>query len=414
MKMADKIRFVRQNMKKNKSRIFMTVLATAIGCAFLIMIASVAFGLQKSFVDELLRDRLLTEIDLYNSMKDGEPSPITAEDVRRISAMERVKAVTTHYMKSGEVELDGFETTTTLVFTDFEQEKAANLELEEGRMPESGSEIVVGYHLAEHLKNKQGASYSGRLLDAEVTVTGLAMDPKKNEMIESGEARLKVVGILKKPANERNMETHVMIAQSLMPSFLLQDEDIGSPQAKAYAASAEVVAALAKELREQGYSLYTAADSVNQMETIFLVMKIGLVFVGTIAVLIASIGIYNTMTMAVTERAQDIGIMKAVGAHPRSIRSIFLIESSGIGVMGALIGTVIAYGLSAAVNITLPPIIAAALDSKPPEGFVFSYIPLSLTLLSVGISVGVAVLSGMRPAERAVRIDVLRALRRDI
>ena len=174
------------------------------------------------------------------------------------------------------------------------------------------------------------------------------------------------------------------------------------------------VTTISKELRDQDYQIYSVADSIKQMDLVFLVMKIGLIFVGTIAVLIASIGIYNTMTMAVTERSQDIGIMKAIGAHPRTIRSVFLLESFGIGLLGVGIGVLVSYGLSAVINIAVPPILSSVLGGDPPKNFIFSDIPLTLTLVSVAISLGVAILSGMRPASRATRIDVLRALRRDI
>jgi len=181
-----------------------------------------------------------------------------------------------------------------------------------------------------------------------------------------------------------------------------------------YADDASRLPKLAQAIRDEGYRLYSPSDQIEEMELFFTVMKIGLGFVGTIAVLIASIGIFNTMTMAVTERAQDIGIMKAIGATPRTIRSIFLLESAGIGVLGALIGGAVAYALSFIVNTVLPPILSSVIDSDVPSDFTFSSIPIGLTLASVGISLAVAILSGMRPAARATRIDVLRALRRDI
>ncbi|WP_249661852.1 ABC transporter permease, partial [Lysinibacillus fusiformis] len=76
---------------------------------------------------------------------------------------------------------------------------------------------------------------------------------------------------------------------------------------------------------------------LDQMNVFFLVLKIGLIFVGTIAVLIASIGIFNTMTMAVTERTREIGVLKAIGASPKLIQRLFLMESTFIGILGTLI-----------------------------------------------------------------------------
>lgn len=81
---------------------------------------------------------------------------------------------------------------------------------------------------------------------------------------------------------------------------------------------------------------------------------------------------------------------------------------------GAAIGIVVSYALSIAVNAALPVLIESFVEEKLPAGFRFSLIPPVLTVLAAAISLGVAVLSGARPARRATRIDVLRALRRDV
>ena len=66
--------------------------------------------------------------------------------------------------------------------------------------------------------------------------------------------------------------------------------------------------------------------------------------------LIASIGIFNTMTMAVTERTREIGVLKAIGASPKLIQRLFLMESTFIGIFGTLIAVVISYAISFAAN----------------------------------------------------------------
>ncbi|WP_141503540.1 ABC transporter permease [Paenibacillus luteus] len=162
------------------------------------------------------------------------------------------------------------------------------------------------------------------------------------------------------------------------------------------------------------YGKTNTSGEMTKVDSVFLFVKLGLLFVGAIAVLIAAIGIYNTMTMAVTERTQDIGIMKAIGASPSSIRSIFLIESSFIGIVGTLIGTIVAFGVSLAANRLIPIILSKQNESNEPMNFVFSDIPYSLIGVSAAISIGIAILSGMRPARRATEVDVLKALRRDL
>ncbi|MFK4998481.1 ABC transporter permease [Bacillus sp. N9] len=152
-----------------------------------------------------------------------------------------------------------------------------------------------------------------------------------------------------------------------------------------YANNVQAVTRIVDQLKAEQYFTYSIVSEMKQINMIFTIMKIGLLFIGTIALLIASIGIYNTMTMAVTERAPDIGIMKAIGANPKTIRNVFLLESSYIGFLGAVFGTIVAYGISYLVNFALPFVIQSIFDEPMPEGIVLSYIPLSLTAISVSI-----------------------------
>jgi acetoin utilization transport system permease protein len=106
--------------------------------------------------------------------------------------------------------------------------------------------------------------------------------------------------------------------------------------------------------------------------------------------------------------------MKAIGANPKTIKNIFLIESSYIGLLGALVGTIVAYFISFAVNFGFPLIIESAFGEQPPEDLQFSYIPFELPLICVAICLLVTIISGLRPAKRATKIDVLKAMRREI
>ena len=94
MKWSDRLRFVRQNMAKNKSRIFMTVLAAAMGCSFLIMLASVAFGLQNSLIKEITEGQTLTRIELYDKQVGEERVQPDESDIGKLAALPHVRAVT--------------------------------------------------------------------------------------------------------------------------------------------------------------------------------------------------------------------------------------------------------------------------------------------------------------------------------
>jgi len=423
MRTRDRFRFVLQNMKKNKMRVSMTVLATAMGCAFLIVLASVGFGLQRSVVEEITGGRLLTEITIYAKQSEEGGQPLTIADIEYLNSVKHVKTVTRRQMFPAGVFLgqDDKQVQTQAIGFDAASEKKAGLELSEGRLPSKDNEIVIGYDLGQTLAGDQAAK---TLINKELPLrieAGEGTEGAEGELTEDAISAT-IVGITKKLSREWQKDHYLYMDFGLFTKLKADfldgvaegDKQLETYEVSVFADHVKYVVGIADTIRAEGYMNHSVANELDKVNVLFLIMKLGLILVGTIALLIASIGIYNTMTMAVTERSQDIGIMKAIGMHPKTVKSIFLIESSYIGLLGAIIGTIVSYGISGAVNVGLPIIIERFLKANPPEGLMFSYIPLGLTLLCVGISIAVAIMSGMRPAVRATQIDVLKALRRDL
>ncbi|MGP4078395.1 ABC transporter permease [Pseudalkalibacillus sp. R45] len=453
MRFKDQFQFVRKNMKKNKTRIFMTVLATAMGCAFLIVLASVGFGLQKSIVEEITQDRLMTEIQVHGKEMNGEEgiNGITMEDINYFESVDHVKTVTRRQQveQQGDFRLGEYRTEGTPVVVDYPSETKAGFELSEGRLPASDDEVVIGYDFANSLAkwngeeppplNEDGTVKEGNAYDGELIGKTLDMKVMKYEDGEekSKIIQLKVVGVGKKPTREWMRDQNVFISEKVLadieaftgtPNGMIVTPDIPEEhrpslenreervynQVAIFADDTENVKAISEELKEKNYFTYSVVNEMEQINLVFLIVKSGLIFIGTIAILIASIGIYNTMTMAVTERAPDIGIMKAIGANPSTIKRIFLIESSYIGLLGAFFGTIVAYLITFAVNWALPIILSNAFGEPIPGDFKFSHIPWTLPLICVSICLLVTIISGHRPAKRATKVDVLKAMRREV
>lgn len=448
MRVKDQLRFVRQNMKKNKTRIFMTVLATAIGCAFLIVLASIGFGLQESIVKEITEDRAVTEIEVHGKNNDDDYQPITDKEVSELEGIKNVKAVTRHQnLQQGasytisQYQSGGAQT----VVTDFPSEVRSGFKLSDGRLPKKENEIIVGYDFVNGLEpvgtkpddlyGKDGAvnqkyRYKENLIGKTIQ---MKVVQNKNGKEEEKVIPLTVVGIGQDPGKKWVMNQNVFISSQVLSQIEQftgtekgavrsgdSAEDL-SPQdqntydeIKVYADNVEDVNGIVDQLDKKQYLSYSIVSELKQINMVFNVLKVGLILVGTIAIVIASIGIYNTMTMAVTERSPDIGIMKAIGANPKTIKRIFLLESSYIAIMGAIVGTVVAYIVSFGVNLALPPILAKVFNQDLPANLMFSYIPWILPIICIAICFLVTIASGMRPATRATKVDVLKALRREV
>jgi putative ABC transport system permease protein len=165
---------------------------------------------------------------------------------------------------------------------------------------------------------------------------------------------------------------------------------------------------IVEQFETQGFevtSLKTMLDTVNKA---MVVLQTMLGSVGGLALLVASIGIANTMVMAIYERTKEIGILKAIGASPGDIRLLFMAEAALIGLLGGVVGTIGGWLLGLGLNKG----ILAYLHWKdiPIEGTFFVVTGwLAVVALVFGTVVGL--LAGLYPAARAARLDPLEALR---
>jgi ABC-type antimicrobial peptide transport system permease subunit len=130
--------------------------------------------------------------------------------------------------------------------------------------------------------------------------------------------------------------------------------------------------------------------------------------IGTLALLVAGIGIANTMVMAVYERTREIGILKAIGASPGDIRSLFIVEAALIGLLGGVVGTLLGWLLGLALNRGI--LVYLEWQEVPLEG-TFFVVTAWLVLLALAFATVVGLLAGLYPAARAARLDPLEALR---
>lgn len=438
MLFKDQLDFVTQHIKKNKLRVFMTVLAATMGCAFLIVLASVGFGLQDSIRNEILSDEKVTKIQVHGN------DQFTEEQIQEIKNIEHVETVleTITVNASAHSFFEDRDTDSELYVANMHDFQQVNGKLEKGKYPTKPNEIIVGYHFAQTLvndaerkiieeKNKkaeaEGTFYNGSEEGYKDSLIGkeieLALMPRIDGAKETKKTKYTIVGVMKKPSydwminNSIYMDTEQkpMLATTLAATDVKED-DMFYSEFNIFADSMENVKPILDKLKDKGYSVFSVTEQLDQMNVFFLVLKIGLIFVGTIAVLIASIGIFNTMTMAVTERTREIGVLKAIGASPKLIQRLFLMESTFIGIIGTLIAVAISYVISFVANATLPLILEAATgeDAFSKNDIIFSLIPWQLVLIASAISIGVAMISGYRPARKATKIDVIQALRQEL
>ena len=160
-------------------------------------------------------------------------------------------------------------------------------------------------------------------------------------------------------------------------------------------------------IMEKGFMVSALSDIIEQAKQVFNVLKIVLASFGIVALVVSAIGMFNTMTIALLERTQEIGIMKALGATSVDIWSMFLSESVVIGFLGGMSGIMIGVFGGEVFNYGVN-ILASAMGGEKIDLF---FTPYWFTMLIIFFSTFVGLLTGFYPAKRAASINPLEALR---
>jgi len=167
------------------------------------------------------------------------------------------------------------------------------------------------------------------------------------------------------------------------------------------------IESVSKEVVKHGYQVDAVIDTVQEIERVFKWVRIVLGTLGLIAVGVASIGMFNTLTISLLERTKEIGVMKALGVRRNDIRRLFLCEALLMGLLGGILGLL---GGVVGQQITYFGfnVLASFLQGKVPQLFVND--PLIFAGF-LGLALLVAMITGVYPAERATRINPIDAIR---
>jgi putative ABC transport system permease protein len=158
-----------------------------------------------------------------------------------------------------------------------------------------------------------------------------------------------------------------------------------------------------------GYRTFSFADMFEELRRGLLIFDAALGVVGFIALVVASLGIANTMVMSILERYREIGVLKALGADDRDVRRLFLAESAVIGFMGSAAGIVFGWIITRVGQVVAEYFMA---KEGAPRVELFD-LPFWLIGLALVFGVGVSLLAGLYPSVRATRVDPVQALRHE-
>ena len=167
------------------------------------------------------------------------------------------------------------------------------------------------------------------------------------------------------------------------------------------------VPAVEDAIKKMGFGAFSIVDATRSMRQFFAVLDGFLAIFGSLALEVASIGIVNTLVMAILERRREIGIMKAIGASDADVRGLFFAEAGAMGLVGGVAGVTLGWAIGRLINFGMNIYLQR---QNFPSAQIWS-VPLWLILGAIAFSIVVSLLAGLYPASRAARLDPVQALR---
>jgi len=171
--------------------------------------------------------------------------------------------------------------------------------------------------------------------------------------------------------------------------------------------SPSLVEATEAKLKDLGFSAFSLLDASKSLRIFFSVFDLLLGIFGSLALAVATLGIINTLVMAILERRREIGVLKALGAADRDVKELFFVEAGVMGLFGGILGVLLGWLIGR--TLTLGTNIYLHRQNLP--GVDISSVPWWLVLLSILFAVGVSLAAGLYPASHAARLDPVQALR---
>ena len=299
-----------------------------------------------------------------------------------------------------------------------------------GKTPKAGSEEVSVAELAKPLLGKQLT-----MRYAERTATPAAGDAKEAPpansaennpagtaySVVSREATLKIVGVCDLDPDSMRGQARARIflplklAQNLhvmQPSDLRDTTNITNAApaymtVEVHVKSPTQVQPVEDAIKKMGFNTFSIVDATRSLRQFFAVLDLFLGIFGSLALAVASIGIINTLVMAILERRREIGIMKAIGASDGDVKGLFFAEAGVMGVFGGIVGVALGWTIGRVINLGTNVYLKR--QHFPPEQIWL--VPWWLVLGAIAFAIVVSLLSGLYPASRAARLDPVQALR---
>lgn len=393
--MKDAFMLVYRNIRERKTRSILTMLGITVGIAAAVAIMSISYGMQESITEQLteMADTIMVTPGSAELGSWGEFGSFTERDLRDVERISGVKEAAGLVSGMREVEYRGEKIMVEITGTeprDMSTVFGDIVELEEGR------DLRENDHKACEI----GYSIAHDYFDYEIGV---------NDRLAINGSKFRVVGVLEEQGGFRSeVDTGIHVTKR-DGIAILDTRDISTIFVRvSNIEEAEAISDEIEEIIDDNHKLddFTSAmamgGAIEDFKSIFGVVQLFLLFIASISLIVASLGIMNTTLMSVMERTHEIGVMKAIGAKNRNILSLFLMEAGVISGIGGVLGCIVGWGVSLAISFGISTAFGVEIAA---------IVKLEVLLGGVMVAVLVGIVSGFYPARKASKLSPVEAVR---
>src|SRR5574343_2037560 len=397
MLFADALNLALRAITAQRLRSFLTLLGIAVGIAAVILLTSIGEGIHRFVLGEFSQFGTNNISAVPGKTKTGgAPSglpssarPLTLDDARSLERLPHVIAVTPNIRGNAEVE-GNRRTRRTLVYgVNSQSQKVFK------------STVRSGQFLPP---DDAGNARAFVVLGAKVKDELFGADSPLGQRLRIGGLHFRIIGVMEPKGQFLGIDLDdTVFIPAARGQELFNREGVDEINlAVAEGASAKQVGErirqhLIERHGREDFTLVTQEEMMATLSNILNVLTLAVGALGGISLLVGGVGIVTIMTIAVTERTGEIGLLVALGARRRTILLLFLGEAIALSAIGGLMGLGIGFGLAQLIHLLLP-----ALPVHTPVAFV---------LMAEGLAISIGLAAGVLPARRAARLDPVEALR---
>ena len=386
--------------KARTSQTLLTICGMGIGIGAILFLVSLGYGLQKTLLERITTSESLLTLDVTES-KAGVIS-LNQKTIEEIEKYEGIAEVSSAFQLTAQGNAIDLSADIVAVGTDPTFLRLGGFRASNGKLlsDEEPEGVVITSAVAQLFgKNVE------EMLDKEIKFTFFIMSEQgQNEDNLQGNFRRVDFDKTYKIIGSVEGEDNVVYINSKTTGDLNVDK---FTQLKVKCSSSSVMNAVRDKILEMGLLASSLSDTVDQANKIFSVVQIILMLFGIIALVVSAIGMFNTMTIALLERTEEIGIMKSIGAGGMTIAAIFFMEAAIMGFLGGIGGIVIGLAGGELFNM-LVNLVATRFGGEKVDLF---YSPAWFVSMILIFSAVVGIMTGFIPARRASKVDPLEALR---